>query len=152
MYLWNLRTFECQYRVQAHDQSVTSLCFDPKRIVTGGNDGAVKLWDRQTGKFIRLLTKTDAAIWRVAICEERVVICMQKNGRTAMEVMCFDSEVPILPPPPPVSQFGSAGVGGDGSGSNRNSGLYSLGTNMPTAASVQHDVQSTIMPPRLWGV
>ncbi|KAH7058171.1 LOW QUALITY PROTEIN: WD40-repeat-containing domain protein [Linnemannia elongata] len=83
MYLWNLRTFECQYRVQAHDH----LCFDPKRIVTGGNDGAVKLWDRQTGKFIRLLTKTDAAIWRVAICEERVVICMQKNGRTAMEVI-----------------------------------------------------------------
>lgn len=161
MYLWNLRTFECQYRVQAHDQSVTSLCFDPKRIVTGGNDGAVKLWDRQTGKFIRLLTKTDAAIWRVAICEERVVICMQKNGRTAMEVMCFDSEVPILPPP--ASQFGSGGVGGtngghlmsgssDGSGSNRSSGLYSSGMSMPTAASVQHEVQSTIMPPRLWGV
>ncbi|KAF9120333.1 hypothetical protein BGW39_011493, partial [Mortierella sp. 14UC] len=111
MYLWNLRTFECQYRVQAHDQSVTSLCFDPKRIVTGGNDGAVKLWDRQTGKFIRLLTKTDAAIWRVAICEERVVICMQKDGRTAMEVMCFDSEVPILPPPPPPAS-------GSGSGSD----------------------------------
>ncbi|KAF9957088.1 hypothetical protein BGZ72_002190 [Mortierella alpina] len=97
MYLWNLRTFECQYRVQAHDQSVTSLCFDAKRIVTGGNDGAVKLWDRETGKFIRLLTKTDAAIWRVSICEERVVMCMQKNGRTAMEVMCFDSEAPVLP-------------------------------------------------------
>ncbi|KAF9574975.1 hypothetical protein EC968_004735 [Mortierella alpina] len=99
MYLWNLRTFECQYRVQAHDQSVTSLCFDAKRIVTGGNDGAVKLWDRETGKFIRLLTKTDAAIWRVSICEERVVMCMQKNGRTAMEVMCFDSEAPVLPDP-----------------------------------------------------
>ncbi|KAF9944449.1 hypothetical protein BGZ70_004634, partial [Mortierella alpina] len=99
MYLWNLRTFECQYRVQAHDQSVTSLCFDAKRIVTGGNDGAVKLWDRETGKFIRLLTKTDAAIWRVSICEERVVMCMQKNGRTAMEVMCFDSEAPILAEP-----------------------------------------------------
>ncbi|KAG9326306.1 hypothetical protein KVV02_004043, partial [Mortierella alpina] len=97
MYLWNLRTFECQYRVQAHEQSVTSLCFDAKRIVTGGNDGAVKLWDRETGKFIRLLTKTDAAIWRVSICEERVVMCMQKNGRTAMEVMCFDSEAPVLP-------------------------------------------------------
>lgn len=102
MYLWNLRTFECQYRVQAHDQSVTSLCFDAKRIVTGGNDGAVKLWDRETGKFIRLLTKTDAAIWRVSICEERVVMCMQKNGRTAMEVMCFDSEAPVLPEPAPA--------------------------------------------------
>ncbi|KAG0312333.1 hypothetical protein BGZ99_009581 [Dissophora globulifera] len=96
MYLWNLRSMECQYRVQAHEQSVTSLCFDAKRIVTGGNDGAVKLWDRQTGKFIRLLTKTDSAIWRVAICEERVVVCMQKNGRTATEVMCFDSEAPVL--------------------------------------------------------
>ncbi|KAF9120235.1 hypothetical protein BGX30_003292 [Mortierella sp. GBA39] len=159
MYLWNLRTFECQYRVQAHDQSVTSLCFDPKRIVTGGNDGAVKLWDRQTGKFIRLLTKTDAAIWRVAICEERVVICMQKNGRTAMEVMCFDSEVPILPPPPhPVSQSGVggpsgsqllAGVGGGSGGGS--GGLYSSVMTMPTAASVQHEIQSTVIPPRLWG-
>ncbi|KAG0043398.1 hypothetical protein BGZ83_011455 [Gryganskiella cystojenkinii] len=104
MYLWNLKTFECQYRVQAHDLSVTSLCFDSKRIVTGGNDGAVKLWDRLTGKFIRLLTKTDAMIWRVAICEERVVICMQKNGRTAMEVMCFDSEAPLLGSPGSTSQ------------------------------------------------
>ncbi|KAF9092437.1 hypothetical protein BGX23_004311 [Mortierella sp. AD031] len=159
MYLWNLRTFECQYRVQAHDQSVTSLCFDPKRIVTGGNDGAVKLWDRQTGKFIRLLTKTDAAIWRVAICEERVVICMQKNGRTAMEVMCFDSEVPILPPPP-VSQVGGAGSGSGSSvhlggrsssdGDDLHHRLYSSVMSMPTAAAVQHEVQST-MPPRLWG-
>ncbi|KAG0004935.1 hypothetical protein BGZ65_012365 [Modicella reniformis] len=95
MYLWNLKTMEYQYRVQAHDQSVTSLCLDAKRV-TGGNDGAVKLWDRHTGKFIRLLTKTDAAIWRVAICEERVVVCMQKNGRTATEIMCFDSEAPHL--------------------------------------------------------
>ncbi|KAG0253724.1 hypothetical protein BG011_006205 [Mortierella polycephala] len=110
MYLWNLRTFECQYRVQAHDQSVTSLCFDAKRVVTGGNDGAVKLWDRQTGKFIRLLTKTDAAIWRVSICEERVVMCMQKNGCTAMEVMCFDSEAPVL------SDTGANGIGGTGGG------------------------------------
>ncbi|KAF8945046.1 hypothetical protein BGZ47_003346 [Haplosporangium gracile] len=160
MYLWNLRTFECQYRVQAHDQSVTSLCFDPKRIVTGGNDGAVKLWDRQTGKFVRLLTKTDAAIWRVAICEERVVICMQKNGRTAMEVMCFDSEVPILPSPPSVSQFGGGGVGGTngghlvaggggGGGNGGSSGLYSSVMTMPTAASVQHEIQSTVIPPRL---
>jgi len=95
MYMWNLRTMECVYRVQAHDQSVTSLCLDAKRVVTGGNDGAVKLWDRQTGKFIQLLTKTDAPIWRVAICEERVVVCMQKNGRTATEIMCFDSEAPL---------------------------------------------------------
>ncbi|KAI1293975.1 hypothetical protein EDD11_008294 [Mortierella claussenii] len=111
MYLWNLRSMVCQYRVQAHEQSVTSLCFDAKRVVTGGNDGAVKLWDRQTGKFIRLLTKTDAAIWRVAICEERVVVCMQKNGRTAMEVMCFDSEAPVLPKSP---SGGSRGLGSMG--------------------------------------
>ncbi|KAG0005346.1 hypothetical protein BGZ79_005324 [Entomortierella chlamydospora] len=97
MYMWNLKSMVCQYRVHAHEQSVTSLCFDSKRIVTGGNDGAVKLWDRQTGKFIRNLAKTDAAIWRVAICEERVVMCMQKNGRTATEIMCFDSEAPVLP-------------------------------------------------------
>ncbi|KAF9932023.1 hypothetical protein FBU30_009087 [Linnemannia zychae] len=160
MYLWNLRTFECQYRVQAHDQSVTSLCFDPKRIVTGGNDGAVKLWDRQTGKFIRLLTKTDAAIWRVAICEERVVICMQKNGRTVMEVMCFDSEVPILPPPPHFgNQFGhksSASYnvsGGSEDSSSSDSPLhshYSSMAGMPAAAAVQHEVQNSF-PPRLWG-
>ncbi|KAF8932160.1 WD40-repeat-containing domain protein [Dissophora ornata] len=121
MYLWNLKTMECQYRVQAHEQSVTSLCFDAKRIVTGGNDGTVKLWDRQTGKFIRLLTKTDAAIWRVAICEERVVICMPKNGRTATEVMCFDSEAPVLP---------------DGQGSSTSAA--------PTAATVQ------LEQPRFW--
>ncbi|KAF9209704.1 SCF ubiquitin ligase complex subunit cdc4 [Haplosporangium sp. Z 27] len=123
MYMWNLNSMVCQYRVQAHEQSVTSLCFDSKRIVTGGNDGAVKLWDRQTGRFIRDLTTTDASIWRVAICEERVVMCMQRSGRTVTEIMCFDSEAPVIPQ--------------DGLGSS----TYSMGA---TAATVMHDQQ------RLW--
>ncbi|KAG0096946.1 hypothetical protein BGZ93_003737 [Podila epicladia] len=133
MYLWNLKTFKHLYRVQAHDQSVTSLCFDAKRIVTGGNDGAVKLWDRDTGKFIRLLTKTDAAIWRVAICEERIVMCMQKNGRTAMEVMCFDSEAPVIESDHYRDGTGSSGGGYGASPTSLYGGVVPSGMHMTSS-------------------
>ncbi|KAJ8090270.1 hypothetical protein PM082_018866 [Marasmius tenuissimus] len=44
-----------QHRLMAHDSSVTALQFDDHWLVTGGNDGRVKLWDVKTGRFVREL-------------------------------------------------------------------------------------------------
>lgn len=42
--VFDLVNFETIHRLCAHDNSVTCLQFDDRFIVTGGNDGRIKLW------------------------------------------------------------------------------------------------------------
>lgn len=46
------------HRIAAHDSSVTSLQFDRRLglLVTGGNDGRVRVWEVETGLWVRDLT------------------------------------------------------------------------------------------------
>jgi len=76
----------------AHDNSVTCLQFDNKRIVSGGNDGHVKLWDIQTGTSIRELTSAGNAVWRLAFNDTKAVILLQREGKTIMEVLDFEAD------------------------------------------------------------
>lgn len=77
---------QCIHRLGAHDNSVTSLQFDETRIVSGGSDGRVKIWDLRTGALVRELSSPAEAVWRVAFEEEKAVILASRGGRTTMEV------------------------------------------------------------------
>ena len=79
----------CLHRLCAHDNSVTCLQFDDRFIISGGNDGRVKLWDLRTGGFIRELTRPCEAIWRINFKDDKCVILCQRNGRTVLEVLSF---------------------------------------------------------------
>ncbi len=70
----------------AHDNSVTSLQFDDARIISGGCDGRVKIWDIKTGMLVRELGAPAEAVWRVAFEEERAVVLALRRSRTVMEV------------------------------------------------------------------
>jgi len=72
--VFSLATLECIHRLCAHDNSVTCLQFDNKFVVTGGNDGRVKLWDYKTGRKIRELAEPCEAVWRVVFRDDRCVI------------------------------------------------------------------------------
>ena len=76
----------CIHRLAAHDNSVTSLQFDDQRIVSGGSDGRVKVWDLRTGTLVRELSTPAEAVWRVAFEDEKAVILASRAGRTIMEV------------------------------------------------------------------
>jgi F-box and WD-40 domain protein CDC4 len=82
----------CLHRLCAHDNSVTCLQFDDRFVVSGGNDGRVKLWDARTGVFIRELTRPCDAVWRVNFREDKVVILCQRGGKTVMEIITFRPE------------------------------------------------------------
>jgi len=80
---------QCIHRLAAHDNSVTSLQFDDSRIVSGGSDGRVKVWDLRTGLLVRELSTPAEAVWRVAFEDEKAVILASRAGRTIMEVFSF---------------------------------------------------------------
>ncbi|KAL9009812.1 MAG: hypothetical protein Q9173_005187 [Seirophora scorigena] len=87
--VWSLNSYIPIHRLAAHDNSVTSLQFDDLRIVSGGSDGRVKIWDLSTGSLIRELSQPAEAVWRVAFESERCVVMASRTGRTIMEVWDF---------------------------------------------------------------
>lgn len=74
------------HRLAAHDNSVTSLQFDDTRVVSGGSDGRVKIWDLKTGHLVRELLSQGEAVWRVAFEDEKCVALALRQNRTVMEV------------------------------------------------------------------
>ncbi|KAF7289425.1 hypothetical protein HMN09_01336100 [Mycena chlorophos] len=60
-----LDNFQPIHRIAAHDSSVTSLQFDARWLVTAGNDGRVRLWEVQTGNYVRELADASESVWKV---------------------------------------------------------------------------------------
>lgn len=76
------------HRLAAHDNSVTSLQFDDTRIVSGGSDGRVKVWDVKTGHLVRELI-TAESVWRVVFEDEKCIAVANRGSRVMMEVSGF---------------------------------------------------------------
>ena len=73
-------------RIAAHDSSVTSLQLDSHFLVTGGNDGLVRLYDANTGEYIRDLSTPAEQVWKVAHRYDKCVIMCKRAGKTVMEI------------------------------------------------------------------
>ena len=84
--VWSLESLGPIHRLAAHDNSVTSLQFDDKRIVSGGSDGRCKIWDLETGTLVRELGQPAESVWRVVFNEEKAVVLLTRRGSTIMEV------------------------------------------------------------------
>lgn len=111
--VFSLDTFQTIHRLCAHDNSVTSLQFDTRWAISGGNDGRIKLWgqsripfaslfadtvtdsrsfvlaDMQTGAYIRELSTPCDAVWRVTVRNDQMVILGRRNGKTVLDVVTF---------------------------------------------------------------
>jgi hypothetical protein len=83
--VFDLSTFVCLFNLLAHDNSITCLQFNDRFIVSGGNDGRLKLWDLRSGAFVRELTKPCKAIWRVTFNDDKCVVLLKRGGRPVME-------------------------------------------------------------------
>ena len=60
--VWNIISGHCLHTLQGsnkHQSAVTSLQFTDDFIITSSDDGTVKLWDLNTGEFIRDLVALD---------------------------------------------------------------------------------------------
>lgn len=89
MITFSLETMSAMRRIAAHDSSVTALQFDAHFLVTGGNDGRVRLYDAATGNYVRDLTTPSEAVWKVAHKYDKCVVMCKRAGKTVMEIWSF---------------------------------------------------------------
>ncbi|BGP47729.1 hypothetical protein JCM10450v2_003594 [Rhodotorula kratochvilovae] len=92
--VFSLATYEPLHRIKAHSQSVTSLQFDERFIVTGGNDGRLKLWDTKTGAFLRDLSEPCDTVWRALVRDDKLVSLSRRDDRILMDVKTFREPEP----------------------------------------------------------
>ena len=81
-----------------HNSAVTSLQYCGKFIITSSDDGTVKLWNAETGEWIRDLVSLDTrntggVVWRIKASETKLVCAVgSRNGTelTKLLVLNFD--------------------------------------------------------------
>jgi len=83
---FSLDNYQTLHRIAAHDSSVTALQFDKDHLVTGGNDGRVKLYETQTGAFIRELSDPSQSVWKVGFVRGLYAVMCKRGGKTVAEI------------------------------------------------------------------
>ena len=86
MITFSLSDYSVLQRIAAHDSSVTSLQFNNNFLVTGGNDGRVRLFETQTGNHVRELSDPSESVWKVAYGKETCAVMCKRAGNTVMEI------------------------------------------------------------------
>jgi F-box and WD-40 domain protein CDC4 len=75
--VWSPETGVCQHALTGHGNSITCFQHDNFKVISG-SEGGLKMWDIETGRFIRdLITDVDG-VWRVAFDERRCIAAIQK--------------------------------------------------------------------------
>ncbi|ORZ02494.1 WD40-repeat-containing domain protein [Syncephalastrum racemosum] len=92
--VWDLCSFECIRQIAAHDNSVSCLHANHKRILSGSTDGHVFLWSIETGDKIREFTQPGRTVWKLQFTDSRAVVVVQRRRHrfadTAIELHVFD--------------------------------------------------------------
>jgi F-box and WD-40 domain protein CDC4 len=93
-------------RLVPHDSSVTGLQFDDRFLVTGGNDGRVRLFEYKRGargaaavgggedvpgsfEYVRELAEASESVWKIMYSHETCAIVCKRAGKTQLEIWSF---------------------------------------------------------------
>jgi hypothetical protein len=83
------------HRIAAAEGAVISLQFDHNRIISGGSDGTVRVWDLSTGELIRELGARSDIVWRVHVSEPMAVTVRSSSNKLLLEVRDVLSHRPL---------------------------------------------------------
>lgn len=89
MITFSLQSFSALQRIAAHDSSVTSLQFDANFLITGGNDGRARVFETQSGSYVRDLGERCESVWKCAYKKGTCAIMCKRAGKTVMEIWTF---------------------------------------------------------------
>lgn len=87
--VWDQDTGHARVVFRGHSGAITCVVNDDFKVVSG-SQGMLKLWDVQTGKFVRdLVEGVDGSVWQVCIDWKRCVSAVQRGDVTVLEVLDF---------------------------------------------------------------
>ncbi|TVY73487.1 F-box/WD repeat-containing protein, partial [Lachnellula suecica] len=84
---WSRDTYSEIWSVKAQTRhAITTLECLGSKIVTGGSEGVIKLWDLESGSLVKELANSDAA-WKVGFLGEgRIIALCSRNKEVILEV------------------------------------------------------------------
>ncbi|CEP10084.1 hypothetical protein [Parasitella parasitica] len=86
--VWSPETGVCHHALAGHSNSITCFQHDNYKVISG-SEGGLKMWDIQTGRFIRdLITEVDG-VWRVAFDGRRCIAAVHKKNETSFRILDF---------------------------------------------------------------
>jgi len=93
--VWNPKSGDSICKLEGHSGAITCFQHDSLKIVSG-SERMLKLWDINTGKFIRdLLVDITGGIWQLRFDYNRCVAAVQRNrndtDETFIEILDFSS-------------------------------------------------------------
>ncbi|VEU20476.1 DEKNAAC101314 [Brettanomyces naardenensis] len=87
--IWDPDTGQPRSVLRGHNSAITCVQ-NSDYVIVSGSQGMLKLWDTQTGAFIRdLLDDVDGAVWQVKFDYRRCIAAAQKDRRTCIEILDF---------------------------------------------------------------
>lgn len=95
--IWDPARGVCLRVLAAHSAAITCFQHDGSKVISG-SDGNLKMWDFNTGKFVRNLLTGLGSVWQVKFDERRCVAAVQRaaanganvpNGLTYFEVLDY---------------------------------------------------------------
>ncbi|GAA5906217.1 hypothetical protein JCM8208_000665 [Rhodotorula glutinis] len=107
--IWDPVTGVCRQSLAAHQGAITCFQHDEHKVISG-SDGTLKMWDVQTGEFVRDLLTSLTGVWQVSFDERFCVAAVSRNGRSEFEILDFGviEPEPVLRPDPSALASASA--------------------------------------------
>ena len=80
--MWDVATGKEYRKLIGHKSSVISLAFagDGRRLVSGGDDGTVRIWEVDGGKEVRQLLGHEGGVYGLAACAGWTADCHRRHG------------------------------------------------------------------------
>ena len=83
--IWDPDSGQCKNVLSAHTGAITCFQHDGRKVISG-SDRNLKMWNVQTGEFVRDLLMDLSGVWQVKFDERRCVAAVQRNNLTYIEV------------------------------------------------------------------
>lgn len=85
--LWSNESYsEMVWKTPAHEYAVTSVHSDGSKIVSGGSDGKVNIWNERTGELLHELISSSNAVWQVKWIGNSLIALYSENQEVVMKV------------------------------------------------------------------
>ncbi|KAF3939822.1 Beta-TrCP [Dactylella cylindrospora] len=87
--VWSLDSGALLYTLEGHTSLVGLLDLSHDYLVSAAADASLRIWDPETGRFIRDLLTNLSGVWQVKFNERRCVAAVQRDNLTFIEVLDF---------------------------------------------------------------